>query len=641
MPRRIEPPAEALEEVCDNEGELCFVNYLREHLPEEWEIYVQPPLNGLRPDVIVLHPRVGVGVFEVKHWNVDLYHNRGDMLYVRSANGEAAPANPCHQVQAYRREMFELIMPSLSDQRAKDRKAHACVKLGIIFTHPSATTAAAQNLLHPHLEPADRDYIAVVGMDTLRQGKTGLGQILPDHHRRASNYFSPQMAVELRHWIAEPTAEAEQREPLELTPKKRHLANTRTRSGFRRIKGPAGSGKSQLLAARAGNLAAEGKRVLLCAYNITMVHYLRDRAVRMPGARADVRRNVRFLWFHQWCKLALIELCGEQEWSEFSRRLGASGNGRNSPVVDRILAEEVPKRLRERADQLSPLPEELVFDAILVDEGQDWQPHWWNTLRKFLRAGGEMLLAADRAQDLYGTAREWTEGSMPDAGFPGGEWVRLNESHRVPPAIVPMLADYLRRYLPTGDAPSAAQQQLPLNKVDLFWVNLPPSASPSARWVQAALKWVNARSQCKDLSYPDCTILESTHVDGQTLTEGLARIGLRTAHVFDENWEVSRGLKLKFRKGMGMLKASTVASFKGWEDRVLIVIVRTFRSEQDKASLYIALSRLKQTRGGAVLFVLSYVPDLTEFGERWFQVVPNEKFDLQGPFDHAAVDHHL
>ena len=43
-------------------------------LSPDWEVYVQPHLNGLRPDFVLLNPRVGIGVFEVKDWNLDAMH---------------------------------------------------------------------------------------------------------------------------------------------------------------------------------------------------------------------------------------------------------------------------------------------------------------------------------------------------------------------------------------------------------------------------------------------------------------------------------------------------------------------------------------------------------------------------------------
>ena len=53
------------------EGELKFIEYLDENLHKNWEIYIQPHLNGLCPDVVILNPTVGIGVFEVKNWNLE------------------------------------------------------------------------------------------------------------------------------------------------------------------------------------------------------------------------------------------------------------------------------------------------------------------------------------------------------------------------------------------------------------------------------------------------------------------------------------------------------------------------------------------------------------------------------------------
>ncbi len=53
------------------EGERLVLEFFDRWLPEEWEIYLQPHLNGLRPDFVLLHPRLGIGVFEIKDWDLD------------------------------------------------------------------------------------------------------------------------------------------------------------------------------------------------------------------------------------------------------------------------------------------------------------------------------------------------------------------------------------------------------------------------------------------------------------------------------------------------------------------------------------------------------------------------------------------
>lgn len=51
-------------------GEQKVLELFNRHLPVSWEIYIQPHLNGLRPDFVLLNPQGGIAVFEVKDWNL-------------------------------------------------------------------------------------------------------------------------------------------------------------------------------------------------------------------------------------------------------------------------------------------------------------------------------------------------------------------------------------------------------------------------------------------------------------------------------------------------------------------------------------------------------------------------------------------
>ena len=73
MPRIVSP---ALDELANlrtplNEGERLVLDFFLANLSEAWEIYIQPHLNGLRPDFVLLNPNIGIAVYEVKHWNLD------------------------------------------------------------------------------------------------------------------------------------------------------------------------------------------------------------------------------------------------------------------------------------------------------------------------------------------------------------------------------------------------------------------------------------------------------------------------------------------------------------------------------------------------------------------------------------------
>ena len=73
MARLVSPPISELKKLRTplQDGELEFFNFLNSNLDERWEIYIQPHLNGLRPDFVLLHPIKGVAIFEVKDWDLD------------------------------------------------------------------------------------------------------------------------------------------------------------------------------------------------------------------------------------------------------------------------------------------------------------------------------------------------------------------------------------------------------------------------------------------------------------------------------------------------------------------------------------------------------------------------------------------
>ncbi|HPM03105.1 MAG TPA: NERD domain-containing protein, partial [Candidatus Cloacimonadota bacterium] len=69
------------------DGEKTLLIYLDNNLPKDsnwkvgsplseyhgWLIFVQPYLNGSRPDIILFNPYVGIQIIEVKDWNLKCY----------------------------------------------------------------------------------------------------------------------------------------------------------------------------------------------------------------------------------------------------------------------------------------------------------------------------------------------------------------------------------------------------------------------------------------------------------------------------------------------------------------------------------------------------------------------------------------
>ena len=101
-----------------------FLNCLMKNSPLEWEMYIQPHLNGLRPDLVLLNPTVGIAVFEIKDWSLTTIQN------IIEAN--RTTQNPFNQIKRYKEEILELYCPRLNDSFG--HAAKQAITAGLIFT---------------------------------------------------------------------------------------------------------------------------------------------------------------------------------------------------------------------------------------------------------------------------------------------------------------------------------------------------------------------------------------------------------------------------------------------------------------------------------------------------------------------------
>ena len=144
------------------------------------------------------------------------------------------------------------------------------------------------------------------------------------------------------------------------------------------VTGPAGSGKTVLAVSVAKQLATAGHRTLLTCFNRRLGEHLR--------ASVGGFDEIDTATFHQLCvqlaKEAGVDLPPEEA-------------GPGSPYFEHRL----PEALAEAATRLGPR-----YDAIVVDEGQDFREWWWPALLSLHTDPDDGLLYvfADDNQNLYG-----------------------------------------------------------------------------------------------------------------------------------------------------------------------------------------------------------------------------------------------
>ncbi|MGE6795309.1 UvrD-helicase domain-containing protein [Psychrobacter okhotskensis] len=602
------------------EGELKFIEYLDENLHKNWEIYIQPHLNGLCPDVVILNPTVGIGVFEVKNWNLEsmnyfLKEDSYGMNQLQAINNLGVKfqycPNPVDKLIQYKKEIINLYSFGLNFQKY----GSLAVNVGLVL--PSATKEQAEKLFLPIFrsrnqkvfnlfdEGAENYNNCIITQENLLEN---IKFVLPTGITRFSSQFMNRViADQLRIWLIEPESNREQRTPINYNSKQLDYVKSRTKSGYRRIRGSAGSGKSVVLVGRAIELMQERKKVLVVNFNITMLNYLQDLAVRISP---QARRKVTWLNFHNLCG----RLCGETGLNQKLAQLFNESEG--FPDNDKYCL-----LVNEALDRFSDDYKDHKYDAILVDEGQDFSLEWWSILRRLLTDNGEMLLVADSTQDIYEQASLWTDESMQGAGF-RGDWVELEGTYRLPDELIPLVVSFSDSYLPKEMVNTAvkAQIDMPFNKVYLGWEQV---KSLSSNVIEKAI--LDIRSFLIDkqkLSMNDISILVQDKSLGKDVCNALDKIGIKHINIFsfDKDSETfikeERARKMAFYKGDTRIKVCTIHSFKGWESKAILLFINKAEAVNEFSLIYTGLTRLKSTETSLMKVVCS-IPNLAEYGQTW------------------------
>ena len=619
--RVIDPPLEDLPSLRQplTSGERRVLEWFLEILPSGWEIYIQPHLNGLRPDFVLLHPRCGIAVYEVKDWNL-----RAMDYFVKSGSGSPklmgrkdgkefslAAQDPVAKIDLYKEEIYNLYVPSLPN-----RSGFGAIVAGIIFTH--AGTKEASELLKPLRDHRKRTeyerHYPIIGADLIGDlEKKTLRHVLPSAIK-LNDRMSERAAADLRHWLVEPSFSSEQRVPLQqiMTPKQKALCTNQEGTKFRRLRGPAGSGKSLVLAGRAATVADDDKRVLLVTFNITLINYLMDLAVQYAQS-GKVRRQITALNFHLWCHRVAAITGHEDEYLEL-------WDSQDPARVKQILEIDLPTRAKRWA---SFLDDDDRWDAVLLDEGQDFHPLWWDALRAALpRDGsGEGLIAADRQQNVYGVP-PWTEAAMNGAGF-RGRWAELDHSFRLSPALSRLASQFVETFLPESEEhrPSSPKGEFEFRTV-LRWQQINRGESTSGACVEALLD-ILAQTTDDPVAVADLVCVVDSEDVGNEVVKALRERGFNVSDTFGtsddkrERQEESRRKKQAFYKGNGRVKVTTIQSYKGWESKALVVCITNAATPESLSLAYTAITRLKRDDRGCYLTVVCSAPELHDYGLSW------------------------
>lgn len=355
-------------------------------LPDPWMIFHSVGWQSLRggrqgdgeTDFVALHPDHGLVLIEVKGGRISI--ESGQWHSVNARTGEKNRIkDPFKQATDAKYALLRYL-----DQLSPPMRApFICHAVAL----PGGTISGA-------LSPAAPRATIIDGVDLTEPAQTmsrvlkhwgAKAKLSRTHVEQIKNLLAPTTQVRrtLRMTIAESTQQL-----LDLTD-----GQVRALAGLRRnrralIYGGAGSGKTVLAVERAKSLSREGFKVLLTCYNRPLGDYLID---QVADDEAITARS-----FHALCM----------------SEAGQAGL-RVPPNPDRRWwAEEAPEVLVSAATSRG-----AHFDAVVVDEGQDFSLDWFEALIMLLTDPdeGPFYVFADTQQAIY--TRGWK---------PPGDWAAFD-----------------------------------------------------------------------------------------------------------------------------------------------------------------------------------------------------------------------
>ncbi len=317
-------------------------------------------------DFIVAHPGLGVLVIEVKGGQI-----RYDGTISHWYSGENLIQDPFEQAKGNKYSFLKLLK---EHSYWKDR----WLTLGHAVAFPDVSVPHRLRLDAPLeivMDVSDLDDLADwvqkataywYGQDQVKGAPGDKGV------RLLAEVLSPSWELHLQLGVI---IQAEQKEIKRLTEEQFYILDLLGRTRRAAISGCAGSGKTTLAVEKAVRLAHQGSKVLLTCFNRFLAEYL---AKNLAGIS-----SVDVASFHQ---LAL-GLCKQ------------AGLVSDSVTFDStFFTDTLPDLLMQSIDRLG-----TRYDALIVDEGQDFHANWWVPLQCLLHDPdhGFLYLFYDDNQNLY------------------------------------------------------------------------------------------------------------------------------------------------------------------------------------------------------------------------------------------------
>ncbi|MDL5367483.1 3'-5' exonuclease [Xanthomonas sp. NCPPB 2654] len=396
-------------------GERRFAQRLIDKLEDDYLCWYDVPVGPKHrhPDFVVLHPSRGFLVLEAKDWKLEsIAEINRDSVVLHTERGRDVTANPVRQSREYTLELCKLLQrdPALRHPDGSQRAGKLMMPWGWGVVLTNITRHQFEQAQLEHFIPS----ASVICRDEMTEATDP-----EDFQKRLWDMFMMPFACQMSlpqidrfrwHLFPElriPTqgnmfdGAAEPKSLLDGIPdlikimdlQQEQLARS-LGDGHRVIHGVAGSGKTMILGYRCLELARRyAKPVLVLCYNKTLA----GRLQQLISAK-DMSERIVVAHFHGWCRQQLEAFHVRSPAAQSDGHAYAEALVRC--VIDGVASNAIPR---------------AQYAAVLIDEGHDFKPEWFQLVVQMIDPEtNALLLLYDDAQALYdnGGKRKFTFASV-------------------------------------------------------------------------------------------------------------------------------------------------------------------------------------------------------------------------------------
>jgi len=380
-------------------GERRLAERLEQKLDDDYLMWYDVPVGPKRthPDFVIIHPRRGILILETKDWKLETIRKANRQCWEIVPEGQLkVEKNPLEQA---RHCAIQVVRALEKDKQLVHQEGDHKGKLafpwghGVVFTNITRkqfTDAALDQAIDAHYAICKDEMLESAAPEEFQQRlwqmfphTFGNGISLPQMERVRWIMF-PEVRIPVQAALFTPDQDDEVPDIMRVMDLQQEQLARSLGEGHRVIHGVAGSGKTMILGYRAEHLAKfpSTKPILVLCYNRPLAQKLE--ATFVAKGLAD-RVHVRN--FHKWCREQLVRF-GQPVPEGFGDK---HANALVDNVIRGVEREQIPCG---------------QYQAVLIDEGHDFQPEWLKLVTQMVDPETNSLLVLyDSAQDIYGKSK--------------------------------------------------------------------------------------------------------------------------------------------------------------------------------------------------------------------------------------------